>query len=169
MKMQFFFKNISWIVPAFILLASIRMAEMTHKSVIGLYELQHLEARKDSVRRADEIIQAQAVILASLRQRVEKYRTKTSDSDFASYLEQRCSRLNVKITTLPGLFGQNASGGVLEKFQIQGGFFDMLQLLYDMEIQDQTAQIEHLRWHRQKMMVNGKMTFFLVADVVVRR
>lgn len=154
-----------------LLLAGIHLADFTRNSFTRLSDLQILAERNDSVQKAGDIMRKQEVMLVSLRTASEKYRNENPARDFALYLEQHCSEANVKITALPGQsqIGESVSGKVMEKFQLQGEFFDMLQVLFDMEIQDHIAQIEHLRWRRQKVMVNGKMIYYLVADVVVER
>ncbi|MDX2247959.1 MAG: hypothetical protein SF052_14330 [Bacteroidia bacterium] len=170
MKTILSFHNLKRILPFVLLLAGIRLVEMTRVSFQDLQKMQVMENRKDSVLNAPEIIRQQNQQIDQLNKTTNGYGKPSGD--FVLYLEKICTSIGAKITTLPSHSPQpdeNKPGKISETFQLQGEFAALLKVLFQIEVQDQVAQIAYLQWHKQKVLLNGKMTFFLVADVTIQR
>ena len=138
-------------------------------------QYQILNRQLARVEQADQILQQQKEQLASLEKQASHLQSPTRHIPdhlaLVEYLEESCSRNQVRIWALPQESRKDWEGYVLstERLSLEGKLQDILQVVYHIEYTDQIASIQHIRLERHTQRQAGKVYHLLLAHIELKR
>lgn len=150
------------------------LLRMGGQSWASWQQYQQIRPQLDQLARAPQLMRQQQQQIEAAKvvfQRQQAQVQVDSHLDFVSYLNKQSQALQLNVVSLPTVsYDKQASYHLAsEVFSVEGGYQQILQLLYAMEYADRLGRIDHVHVERQRHLIGGKRHTYLVAHCTLIR